>query len=948
MVCVGEPRTDRRYVILATITFLVSLAIYVQTLAPSVSTIFDDSLELQLVCYQLGIAHPTGYPLYTLLGKFMTLLPIGNAAYRVNLLSALCGALTATGISLILTKTTGRHLAGLAAGVALAVSPVFWSQSTIAEVYTLNSLFVVLVLLSATMWQDGETTSRSVPTQNRTGLWLVALVFGLSLTHHRSMVLLLPALLVFIFLVSPHFWRKKNVLFKALLLVILPQCLYLYIPLRGIHISSLDGSYQNTLSGFLRHVTGAGYNVFLVGNPLEQSRALTDYLALFREQFGIVALALAALGFVYMCMLREWRKLWVLTAIAFATYTAFALTYKVADVEVFFIPSFLFVALWLGFGLALLMDLLVRLLDWVFVRPANAVEEDVVVAPGSQPREVWRPSPQLAGNILAQLVPLAFLGLVVWPSVQANYPYQDRSRDWDVHYYALDILSQPLEKRSAIVGILGEMTLLRYVQAVEGLRPDVETIAADRETERRKVVREKIEEGKAVYLTRPLNGITGEYDLSAIGPLIHVQKRPGIIDVVPEFPADIYLTKAFHLLGYNLSTLEREWQTIIRVTLFWEVTAPIDASYKISARIYNTTGQLIGQTDAFPVHDAYPTTAWELGEVVRDVYDIRIIPGSPPGQGKLLLILYRPENGQEVARTELGTIESRGSLNEPPLDKLGVNHVLRTPILDRVELLGYNLPEGSVVFEQGDRVPLNLLWKLNDGIGKYGVFRLWLGGVEAWQVLPIPILPPEAEPRPIGAFLLRQWVEFPLTARVPDGTHPLYLAGYATEAEAQTGAKPGLLLGKITVKGRERVFEMPSMDTQVGAVLDRRIVLLGFDLDKRAYEPGEEIRLNLYWRTRAEMDVSYTVFVHLIDRDGRIWAQQDNIPHGGQWPTTGWMQNEIIPDEHILIVPADAPPGNYRLITGMYQLETGKRLTAAAGNDTPLGDFIPLTEITVE
>ena len=948
MVCVAEPRTDRRYVILGTITFLVSLVIYVQTLAPSVSTIFDDSLELQLVCYQLGIAHPTGYPLYTLLGKLITLLPIGNVAFRVNLLSALCGALTATGISLILTKLTGRHLAGLVAGVALAVSPVFWSQSTIAEVYTLNSLFVVLLVLSATLWQDSEAASGSASTQNWTGLWLMALAFGLGLTHHRSIILLLPALLVFIFLVGPRLWRKKSVLLRVLLLVILPQCIYLYIPLRGIHVSSLDGSYQNTISGFLRHVTGAGYNAFLVGNPLEQSRALADYVALFREQFGTMALAPAALGFGYMYALRQWRRLWVLAVVAFATYTAFALTYKVADVEVFFIPSFLFVALWLGFGLALLMKLLVRLLDWVLVRPVNAVEEDVAVAPGSQPREVWRPSPQLAGNLLAQLIPLAFLGLVLWPSIQANYPYQDRSRDWDVHYYALDILSQPLEKRSAIVGILGEMTLLRYFQAVEGIRPDVETIAADRETERLSVVREKVNEGKAVYLTRPLNGIANQYDLSAIGPLIRVQKRPGIIDVVPEFATDIYLTKAFHLLGYNLSTLEQEWQTVLRLTLFWEVTAPIGASYKISARIYNTAGQLIGQTDAFPVHDAYPTTAWELGEVVRDVYDIRVIPGSPPGQGKLLLILYRPENGQEVARTELGTIESRGSLSEPPLDKLAVNHVLRAPIMDRVELLGYSLPEDSVVFEQGDRVPLNLLWKLNDVVGKYGVFRRWLGGVEAWQVLPVPSLPSEAEPRPIGAFLLRQWVEFPLTARVPDGAHPLYLAGYATEAEAQTGTKPGLLLGQITVKGRERVFDVPSMDTQVGAVLDRRIVLLGFDLEKRGYKPGEEIRLTLYWRTRVEMDVSYTVFVHLIDQNGRIWAQQDSIPHDGQWPTTGWMQNEIVPDEHILSIPADAPPGSYRLITGMYQLETGKRLTAAAGNDTPLGDFVPLTEVTVE
>ncbi len=72
--------------------FAASLALYLSTLAPSVVTLFDDSLEFQLVTYQLGIAHPTGYPLYTSLGKLFTFLPFGDVAYRVNLMSAVFGA----------------------------------------------------------------------------------------------------------------------------------------------------------------------------------------------------------------------------------------------------------------------------------------------------------------------------------------------------------------------------------------------------------------------------------------------------------------------------------------------------------------------------------------------------------------------------------------------------------------------------------------------------------------------------------------------------------------------------------------------------------------------------------------------------------------------------------------------------------------------------------------
>src|SRR2546430_9415680 len=71
-----------------------ALALYLRTLAPSIAFLFDDSLEFQLVGYRLAIAHPTGYPLYTLLLKLFSFLPLGDVAYRANLLSAVCAALT--------------------------------------------------------------------------------------------------------------------------------------------------------------------------------------------------------------------------------------------------------------------------------------------------------------------------------------------------------------------------------------------------------------------------------------------------------------------------------------------------------------------------------------------------------------------------------------------------------------------------------------------------------------------------------------------------------------------------------------------------------------------------------------------------------------------------------------------------------------------------------------
>lgn len=75
--------------IIAAALFLLTLFVYLQTLAPSVAYLFDDSLEFQLLASRLAIAHPTGYPFYSILLKLATFLPFGDVAYRANLVSAL-------------------------------------------------------------------------------------------------------------------------------------------------------------------------------------------------------------------------------------------------------------------------------------------------------------------------------------------------------------------------------------------------------------------------------------------------------------------------------------------------------------------------------------------------------------------------------------------------------------------------------------------------------------------------------------------------------------------------------------------------------------------------------------------------------------------------------------------------------------------------------------------
>ena len=155
-------RVRRDYVV-ALVIGLAGFALYAATAAPSVATLFDDSLEFQVVLPTLGIAHPSGYPLYTLLGKLFTLLiPFRDAAGRANLLSALCAGAALGVLYLLAQKIAGNRAAAATATVLFALSPAWWSQATIAEVYALHGLLVVLFLYLLLRWEEARVQESGV------------------------------------------------------------------------------------------------------------------------------------------------------------------------------------------------------------------------------------------------------------------------------------------------------------------------------------------------------------------------------------------------------------------------------------------------------------------------------------------------------------------------------------------------------------------------------------------------------------------------------------------------------------------------------------------------------------------------------------------------------------------------------------------------------------------
>ena len=607
--------------------FVASLLLYLSTLAPSVVTLFDDSLEFQLVAYQLGIAHPTGYPFYTLLGKIFTFLPVGDVAYRINLMSAVFGAAAAALVYLVILaisapgpSSSARWQAHVGAGIGavmLAISPVFWQQATIAEVYTLNAFFVAILLLVA------SHPARSHQEKRCRLLWL-AFLMGLSLAHHRSMLLLLPALVVYLYLAyGPSFFKSLDVrtVLLTLTLGLLPLLLYLYLPLRG-HIGSLDGTYDNTWSGFWRHVSGGGYSLFIFENPFDQARPAGFYWQLLRSQFFTLVPGL--LGILYLFWAGP-RRILLLTGLAFVSYSGFNLFYKVSDIEVFFIPVFLVGAIWSGIGAVFLFTIASTL---------------------PRQRGQW----VVTGALLALFV-FTILGFLRprWTSLRQSYT-------WQIHDYGLDILQHVDDGKPAIVGIVGEMTLIRYFQQTENLRPDVETIAADQETHRQAAVKRLLNEGKTVYLTRELPGAPEQWSLNAVGPLVRVDSGPAGVLPAVTYTVEQAVTPEIRLRGYDISRppFTGAGPAPLRLTLFWQALTRIERELKVSARLLNVEGEPLAVVDAVPVHFAYPTTAWRPGEIISDVYDLALPADLQAGLYTPLLIWYDPaRDAAEVGRVEL-------------------------------------------------------------------------------------------------------------------------------------------------------------------------------------------------------------------------------------------------------------------------------------------------------
>ena len=325
--------------------FFVVFVLYLRTLAPTVlyyePNLFPDSAMLQVQAAMLDIPNPTGYPTYIMLAHLFTYLPFGDPAYRVNLASAVFGGLTVLFIYLLCLALTRSVAASAAGALAFGVSVTFWSQAVIAEVYTLNTLFVAAVLLVLLLWRE----------RRRDGyLLLAAFLMGLSLSHHLTSGLLLPAAVLFVRLVDRSRFARAGLLLRGAGLFVLGLLPYLYLPVRASMDPPLNVGDPTTLERFLVLVTGARFEgrMFAYAPELLPGR-VAYYLALLSEQFHPALLAAPVAGILYL-LFRD-RATLALLFFLFAGWLFYALEYNIKDVYLYFIPTYLVLAVFAAAGL---------------------------------------------------------------------------------------------------------------------------------------------------------------------------------------------------------------------------------------------------------------------------------------------------------------------------------------------------------------------------------------------------------------------------------------------------------------------------------------------------------------------------------------------------------------------------------------------------------------------
>lgn len=483
---------------------LVTLIVYYRTLAPSVN--FIDSGELSAVCSTLGIAHPTGYPLFTLIGYLFTKLPLDWLIIKkVNLMSATFSALglfvfyhLLTLLSLKILDSTKYikelyvYLVSAASALILGFSKTYWSQSTSIEVYSLHILFISLILYFCIKFII-DIDNNSIFRFDLKNFLLLFFILGLSFSNHMTTILFLPGIVYLMYKVFK--FRESNIkyLFYGFILLLMGITTYLYLPIRASQEPFFNWGNPNNLERFVWHISGKQYRVWIFTSFESAFKQLEYYITNFYNEFNILLIAIGLFG-AYMLMKNK-RKIFIFFLILFLTCIGYSINYDIHDIDSYFLLSYFVFAIWISTGFFYLVQLRLKKILIVYI--------------------------------------ILILPII---SLMYNYSKCDESKNFLVEDYMKNVFNS-VEAGSIIISYQWDyfISASYYFQEVENYRKDV--IVIDKELLRR-----------SWYFTQIKNNYPEIYNKSK--------------HEIELFSDELY--KFEHNIPYNVQLIERRYSDVIR------------------------------------------------------------------------------------------------------------------------------------------------------------------------------------------------------------------------------------------------------------------------------------------------------------------------------------------------------------------------------------------------
>jgi hypothetical protein len=417
--------------------FAVAGVVYVRTLLPGVS--FGDWAEAEMIPSRLGILHPTGYPLYTLLVKLFSLLPVESVAFRANLFSAVAAA-GAVGVAVLIAVHLGvRPVIAAAAGLALAFTGTLWEEATFSEMNGLHLLLVALLLHRALVWHAGRRDR---------DLLGGALIGGLCVSNHGLAITVVPIIVLFVLVDARHeLVSHPSTLIKAAAAFGVGLLPYLYLPLRAlVGPAEVYGGFL-TWNGFFAHVSGAQFRGDMHFTSIESVKAAWAAMPQVVEHLvalsNVVFVVAGVTGLAIVLVRNHWfgTLLLVLGVVNVYFYANY-----LGDLAHYLLTTWLILAI----GLAVLAESVVR----------------GVVRLGG-PRAASR----AAGLQFAALIlPIVLLA--------GNWAEHDQSANRDGEQFTAEVFAA-LPRDAVLVTYWDALTPLSYEHCIEGVRPDVSLRAYD-------------------------------------------------------------------------------------------------------------------------------------------------------------------------------------------------------------------------------------------------------------------------------------------------------------------------------------------------------------------------------------------------------------------------------------------------------------------------------------